>query len=99
MTYTETIIKLTDAIDSLARTLKGLEEERDTWVNPARSASFRMLGTARRVVRADGTITPGLEGVQREAVRLYDAEILSVKSQIEGLRYKLVLAAKEIHNG
>ena len=98
MTYTETIIKLTDAIDSLARTLKGLEEERDTWVNPLRSASFRMLGTARRVVRENGTITPGLEGVQREAVKLYDAEILSVESQIEGLRHKLVLVAKEAPN-
>ena len=96
MTYTETIIKLTDAIDSLARTLKNLEKERDSWVNPERSTSFRMLGKARKVVRADGTITPGLEGVQRETVRLYDAEILSVKSQIEGLRYKLVLVAKEV---
>lgn len=98
MTYAETIIELTDAIGGLARKLERLHDARDLWVNPKRSGSFSVGGVSRKVVQPDGTITPGLEGVQREAVRLYDAEILSVKSQIEGLRYKLVLVAKEAPN-
>ena len=92
--YTEKIIDISQEMSYLARRLKQLHDGRDLWVNPKRSGSFSVGGVNRKVVQPDGTITPGLEGVQREAVKLHDAEILSVESQIEGLRYKLTTVAK-----
>ena len=92
--YTEKIIDISQEMAYFARRLEQLHDARDLWVNPKRSGSFSVGHVNRKVVQPSGTITPALAGVQREALKLYDAEILSVESQIEGLRYKLATIAK-----
>ena len=93
--YTEKIIEISEEMAYFARRLEQLHDTRDLWVNPKRGGSFIVGGENRKVVHPDdGSIINGLEGVQREAVKLHDAEILIVESRIEGLRYKLVTIAK-----
>ena len=94
MTYTEQIIKIASEIRTVAVRIADLEEEREAWTNRNRGKGFYIGGKSCKVFQQDGTVDPRIEGVQREAISLYDAEIIKAKGLIEGLRYKLVLAAK-----
>ena len=94
MSYTKQIIEIASEIKTVALRIEALEEEREAWTNRNRGRSFYIGGQSCKVFQQDGTVDPRLEGVQREAIRLHDAEIIKAKGLIEGLRYKLVLAAK-----
>ena len=94
MSYTEQIIEITSEIKTLAVRIADLEKERDAWTNRNRGKNFYIGGKSCKVFQQDGTVDPRLEGVQREAIRLHDAEIIKAKGLIEGLRYKLVRVAK-----
>ena len=94
MSYTAQIIKIASEIKTVAVRLAALEEEREAWTNRNRGKNFYIGRKPYKVFQQDGTVDPRLEGVQREVIKLHDAEIIKAKSLIEGLRYKLVLAAK-----
>lgn len=93
MSYAADIEKIAEQIGQEARTLRHLEKDRASWVKP-KGKSFQLGEYNYPVVRESGTITPGLEGIQREALKLLDGMILSQKSKIEGLRFKLVQLGK-----
>ena len=94
MSYTEQIIEIASEMKTVAVRIEALKEERDAWTNRNRGKGFYIGGKQCKVFQQDGTVDPRLEGVQREVIKLHDAEIIKAKSLIEGLRYKLVLAAK-----
>lgn len=93
MSYTKQIIEITDQIAQEAHSLNSLEEDRAEWVGPE-GRRLRAGPWNYHVVRKDGTVTPGLEGVQRETLKLLDGLIFVQKSKIEGLRFKLVQLGK-----
>lgn len=93
MSYTKQIVEITDQIAREACALESLEEDRAEWVKPD-GRKFSAGAWRFPVVRQDGTVTPGLDGIHREAVKLLDGLIASQRSKIEGLRFKLVQLAK-----
>lgn len=93
MSYTKQIVEIAQQIEREARALGSLEEDRAEWTKP--DGRRYSIGEWRYpVVRKDGTVTPGLEGVQREALAVLDGMISAQRSKIEGLRFKLVQLAK-----
>ena len=94
MSYTKQIIEITSEIKTVALRIADLEDEREAWTDRKRGKSFYIGGKPCKVFQQDGTVDPRIEGVQREAISLHDAEIIKAKGLIEGLRYKLVRAAK-----
>lgn len=93
MSYANQIEELAWQIGSEARALRELQKERASWLTPGGKA-FYVGNDSHYVVRKDGSVCPGLEGVQREAVKLHDERIIAANSRIEGLRFKLVNLAK-----
>lgn len=93
MSYAKQVVELAEQIREEGRKLESLESGRNRWMKPE-AETFYIGSTSYWVVRKDGTVTPGLEAIQREAVKLHDAQIIAAKSRIEGLRFKLVQLAK-----
>ena len=93
MSYAKQVVELADQIREEARKLESLEKGRNRWTTP-KAETFHVGSTNYWVVRENGTVTPGLEAIQREAVKLHDDQIFAAKSRIEGLRFKLVQLAK-----
>lgn len=93
MSYEEQVVELASQIGDEASKLKSLEKARNRWTQP-KGETFYIGGTNYWVVREDGTVTPGLEAIQREAIKLHDDQIFAAKSRIEGLRWKLVQLGK-----
>ena len=98
MSYAKQIIDIASAIGEEAGVLASLEKERSEWVRPERNY-FSVGRTRYYVVRKDGTVTPGLEGIQREALKLHDDQIFKSRSRLEGLRFKLANLGKLTHEG
>jgi hypothetical protein len=48
------------------------------------------------VTRDDGTTPAALQGIKREAIKAFDDLIFAKKSELEGLRFKLVNLAKQV---
>lgn len=94
MTYAERIVTIAKEIQAEADRLVSLEKTRSEWVTPERE--WLTIGPSRYyIVGKNGKVTSGLEGVQREMLKIHDAQIAQSKSRIEGLRFKLVQAAKQ----
>ena len=98
MSYAKQIIDIARAIGEEAGVLASLEKERSEWVMPERN-TFSVGRTRYYVVRKNGTVTPGLEGIQREALKLHDDQIFKSRSRLEGLRFKLANLGKLTHEG
>ena len=94
MSYAEQILEITDQIKAEAEKLRALENGRQGWTKP-KGETFYIGKQNYWVVRENGTVMPGLEAIQREAIKLYDDKIFEANSRIEGLRFKLVKLAKE----
>jgi len=93
MNYIKQVAELANYIQETASVITSLETERDNWLKPA-FKTFSVGGTQYHVIRKDGTVTPGLEGVQSEAIKLHDHMIFKNKSKLEGLRFKLAQLGK-----
>lgn len=94
MTYAERIAAIAKEIATEADRLAELEKSRSDWVTPQRE--WVAIGAGRHyVVGKDGKVAAGLEGMQREALKIHDSQIALSKGRIEGLRFKLVQAAKQ----
>lgn len=94
MSYAKKIADVASLITAQADVLDRLESEKANWINPTRK-TFHVGGVQRWVVREDGTVTPGLEGVQQAAIKVHDEAIFDAKSRLEGLRYQLVKLGRE----
>lgn len=81
------IIEITDEIGHL-------QGEREAWAKPE-CRTFDFGGKRYYLVRKDGTVTPGLEAFQAEALKAIDRQIESAHSRLEGSRYALVQLGKE----
>ena len=98
MSYAKQIIDIAKAIREEADVLASLEKSRSKWLLP--ECEIFDFGSKRYyVVRKDGTVTPGLEGIQREALKLHDDQIFKSRSRLEGLRFKLANLGKLTHEG
>lgn len=96
MSYAKQIIDIAKAISEEAAVLASLEKERSEWIMPGRN--WISVGAKRyNVVGNDGTVTPGFEGIQREALKLHDDHIFKSRSRLEGLRFKLANLGKMTH--
>lgn len=94
MTYAERIATIAKEIGAEADRLVSLEKSRSDWVAPERE--WLDIGPSRHyIVGKSGKVTAGLEGVQREMLKIHDAQIAQSKGRIEGLRFKLVQVAKQ----
>ena len=94
MTYAEKIAAIAKEIAAEADHLDRLGKGRSEWVTPQRE--WVAVGADRYyVVGKDGKVTAGLEGMQREALKIHDIQIARSKGRIEGLRFKLVQIAKQ----
>ena len=94
MTYAEQVVKLASEIAVEAERLAKLEKSRSEWVTPLRE--WVTIGDSRHyVVGKDGKVAAGLEGMQREALKIHDSQIALSKSRIEGIRFRLVQVAKQ----
>lgn len=98
MSYAKQIIDIASAIGEEAGVLASLEKERSEWIRPERNC-VAVGRTRYYVVRKDGTVTPGLEGIQREALKLHDEQIFKSRSRLEGLRFKLANLGKLTQEG
>lgn len=94
MSYAKKIADVASLIKAQADVLDRLESEKTKWTKP-RTKTFHIGGVERWVVREDGTVTPGLEGVQQAAIKVHDEAIFEAKSRLEGLRYQLVKLGRE----
>lgn len=84
----EAIERLASSVKVQVSAIKSLEKERARWVEP--EAQWIAIGERRYwVVRKDGTVTAGLEGLQREAIKAHDLALFSARSELEGLLWKL----------
>ena len=93
MSYYKNIAIIAAQIKEVADQISATEKSRNEWIRPS-GATF-WLGYHAHVTREDGTTHPGLEGIKREAIKAYDEMIFSKKSELEGLRFKLVNLAKQ----
>ena len=94
MTYAERIATIAKEIGAEADRLVSLEKSRSDWVAPERE--WLAIGPSKHyIVGKSGKVTAGLEGVQREMLKIHDAQIAQSKGRIEGLRFKLVQVAKQ----
>ena len=85
------IIEITDEITHL-------ENDRGAWTRPE-YRTFDFGGRRYYLVRKDGTVTPGLEAFQAEALKAIDRQIANAHSRLEGARYALVQLGKETRYG
>ena len=94
MTYAERIATIAKEIGAEADRLVSLEKSRSDWVAPERG--WLAIGPSKHyIVGKSGKVTAGLEGVQREMLKIHDAQIAQSKGRIEGLRFKLAQVAKQ----
>lgn len=93
MSYYKDVAALAEQIQKKADEIRSLEKHRDDWIRP-KAASF-WLGYNQYVTREDGTTPVHLQGIKREAIKAFDDLIFAKKSELEGLRFKLVNIAKQ----
>jgi hypothetical protein len=93
VSYYKQVADLAEEIQSTAREIANLEKSRNDWIRP--KATTFWLGQHTYVTREDGTTPKALQGVKREALKAFDDLIFTKKSELEGLRFKLVNLAKQ----
>lgn len=93
MSYYQDMALIAKQIGKAANELEEIEKARRHWVEP-RATTF-WVGYHMNVTREDGSTPKQLEGIKREALKAYDEMIFSKKSELEGLRFKLVNLAKQ----
>ena len=93
MSYYKQVSELAKEIQDKAESIAGAEKHRHDWVRP-KGATF-WLGYHMNVTREDGTTPAQLQGIKREVLKAFDDIILTRKSELEGLRFKLVNLAKK----
>lgn len=93
-TYAERVSDLAKLIQNQADTLRSLESERAKWSKPE-GKTFTIGSVSYYVVQTDGSVTPELASVQREALAVHDRLILATHSKLEGLRWQLLQLGKE----
>jgi hypothetical protein len=87
------VVALAEQIKEKAEQIAILEKHRNDWIKPKGTTFW--LGHHRHVTAENGTTPAALQGIKREAIKAFDDLILSKKSEIEGLRFKLVNLAKQ----
>ncbi|MBU3577547.1 DUF4461 domain-containing protein [Polynucleobacter sp. UK-Kesae-W10] len=93
MTYQEQMKNIAEQIISQCSALYRLEENRNDWVKP--EGHSLMIGSNHYyAVRKDGSVTPGLEAVQAEMLKLIDNQIFKANSKLEGLRFQMIQLGK-----
>ena len=92
MNYYKNVVALAEQIKEKAEQIAILENHRNDWIKPKGTTFW--LGHHRHVTAENGTTPAALQGIKREAIKAFDDLILSKKSEIEGLRFKLVNLAK-----
>ena len=93
MSYYKNVVALAEQIKEKAEQIAILEKHRNDWIIPKGTTFW--LGHHRHVTAENGTTPAALQGIKREAIKAFDDLILSKKSEIEGLRFKLVNLAKQ----
>lgn len=93
MSYTAKIVALATVILEEAQRAVALEKDLADWKFP-KGRTHHVGGATHYVVREDGSVTPGFEGIQREAVALLERQIIKAHGRIEGLRFQLVKLGK-----
>lgn len=91
--YYKNVASIAESIQSVADEISNLEKSRNDWIRPEGTTFYVLHHTY--VTRKDGTTPAHLEGIKREALKAYDEVILRKKSELEGLRFKLVKLAKQ----
>ena len=92
MSYHEEMDGIAKQMRGAVSDLRDLEKARDNWVVPEKQGFW--IGYNATVTRKDGTTNPALVGVKREAIKALDDLIFKKKSEIEGLRFKLIQLGK-----
>lgn len=93
MSYYKNITIIAGQINGVANEIGAIEKSRNEWIKP-RGATFWM-GYHMHVTQEDGTTPAQLEGIKREAIKAHDELLFLKKSELEGLRFKLVNLAKQ----
>lgn len=93
MSYYQQVANAAKQIQEAAEGIANLEKHRNDWIKP-KAATF-WLGHLMHVTRDDGTTPAALQGIKREAIKAFDDLIFAKKSELEGLRFKLVNLAKQ----
>lgn len=93
MSYFTKVASIAALIEVKAKEIASLEKSRNDWVKP--ECTTFLLGHHMYVTRKDGTTPEALKGVKREALKAFDDLIFAKKSELEGLRFRLVNVAKE----
>ncbi|CDN87372.1 hypothetical protein BN948_01794 [Hydrogenophaga intermedia] len=87
VTYAEQVSNLAKAIQEKADAIRNMEKARHDWTRPEGISLY--IGQHMHVVRKDG-VNPRLAGVQREALSYIDSRLLTLRGELEGLRFRLV---------
>lgn len=94
MSYHSELKAVAEKISAQCDCIFSLEKGRQKWVSPENErVSFGQVFCY--VVRKDGTVTPGLETVQAEMLKVFDNQLFKAKSKLEGLRFELVQLGKK----
>lgn len=94
MNYREEMRRIADQIIGQCDAIGGLENNRKNWVNPE-TERVKIGSTYYYVVRKDGSVMPGLEGIQAEMLKVIDDQLSKARSKLEGLRFQLVKLGKK----
>lgn len=95
-TYVERVAEIAAGIKRKAEYIAALETSRAEWLKPDYQV-FQFGGHSYKVVLPDGKVSPPFAGIQREALALHDRQLLKAKSELEGLRWKLLQLGKQVH--
>lgn len=90
--YAIQVRDLAKQITGKATTIAEMEEARVRWTTPGNMSIW--IGEHLTVVRPDG-VNPALAGVQREAVAYIDSRLHKLRSEMEGLRFRLIQLGRE----
>ena len=93
MSYYKDVAARAEQIQRKADEIQGLEKHRNEWIKPKGTTFW--LGYNQHVTREDGTTPVHLQGLKREAIKAFDELIFTKKSELEGLRFRLVNIAKQ----
>ena len=94
MNYREQMKRIAEQVINQCDVIGGLERSRQDWEKPE-TERVKIGGMYYQVVRKDGSVMPGLEGVQAEMLKVIDNQLFIARSKLEGLRYQLVELGKK----
>lgn len=92
MSYLKEVVDLAAAIRASAERIQVLEKARRDWNRPNGHSIW--LGENVCLTHSEGVTPPKFVALKQEILKVVDDQIFSEKSRFEGLRFKLVNAAK-----